>query len=106
MLQGHYKLISSTEYQVVCNRNQQEKDPYRTRQETHAKSAKFCEDLPAQTTSEPGLPPAEESLGSKVRALTMAEKKMEYPPAATQMGLVERKHDFYEVVILTVQKYC
>lgn len=36
----------------------------------------------------------------------MAKKKMEYPPAANRMGLMERKHDFYEVVIVTVQKYC
>lgn len=106
MLRGHYKSIPSTEYQVLCNRSQQEKDPRRISQETHVKSTKFCEDLPAQTTSEPGLPPAEDSLGSKVRALTTAEKKMEYPPAANHTGLVERKHDFYEVVILTVQKYC
>ena len=106
MLRGHYKLIPSTEYQVLCNRNQQEKDPCGTRQEIHAKSTKFCEDLPARTTNEPGLPPAEDSLGSKGRALTMAEKKMKYPPAANHKGLVERKHDFYEVVILTVQKYC
>lgn len=41
-----------------------------------------------------------------MRALTTAEQKVEYPPAAHHMDLVHRKHDFYEVVILTVQKYC
>lgn len=106
MLQGHCKLISNTEYQILCNRRQQEKDPRSTRQETHMKIANFCEDLPAQTSGEAGLPPAEDSLGSTVRSLTTAEKEVEYPPAAHHTGLVHRKHDFYEVVLLTAQKYC
>lgn len=93
-LVSRLSIISNTEYQVLCKRSQQEKDPYGTRQETHAKSSRFCEDIPAQTTSEPGLPPAEDSLGSKGRASSMAEKKTEYTPAANHSGIVERKHDF------------
>lgn len=46
-----------------------------------------------------------DSSGSKVKELTKADKKLEYAPADKHMGLVERRYDFYEAAILTVQMY-